>query len=212
MPQAPGTKYILLDTNCFLRIYCSPVIPLLGRDVEGYRLLTLGRLIDEFKANPRLVATFTNLGAPPKSTDLENGALRLRNPKKGKVEARKAAISAYARMFIQGKNARGASLTPLSPEDVELLATSIVLKGVLATDEKALTELSRDLIDNEDEEDAPSGTMNSFDVLHLLERNNLLTADQRRNTVSTWLRINTMLPAGWRNYYQTLFGESADEL
>lgn len=103
-----------------------------------------------------------------------------------------------------------AALTPLSREDIELLATAIVLQGVIATDEKALSELCRDLLSAD--EDAPQDCIDSLALLHLLEQHGRLSPQQRRNTVATWLRLDTLLPAAWRKRYRALFGESADTL
>ncbi len=210
MPTAPSPGFILLDTNCFLRIYCSPVLPLLGQVVGGYRLLTLASLIDEFKGNPRLVQTFSHVGIAPRSLDLDRGALRLTQPKKRLVETQRTQLAVYARLFVQHRNAGGAGLMPLSREDIELLATAIVLRGIIATDEKALTQLTQDLISSD--EDAPQACIDSLALLHLLEQHARLSPQQRRDTVSTWLRIDTLLPAHWRRRYRALFGESADAL
>ena len=99
---------------------------------------------------------------------------------------------------------------PLSREDIELLATAVVLRSVIATDEKALTQLTQDLISSD--EDAPQACIDSLALLHLLEQHERLSPQQRRDTVSTWLRIDTLLPAHWRRRYRVLFGESADAL
>ena len=210
MPKAPSPRILLLDTNCFLRLYCSPVLPLLGQVIGGYRLLTLASLIDEFKANSRLGQIFSQVGIPPRSVDLEQGALRLTQPKKSLVEAQRGPLAVYARLFVQHRNTRGARLTPLSCEDTELLATGIVLRGVIATDEKALTELIRDLMAAGEE--APQACIDSLTLLHLLEQHGRLSSQQRRDTVSTWVRMETLLPAGWRRRYLELFGESAEAL
>lgn len=42
-------KLVLVDTNCLVRVYFSPLRPILGRPVAGYELKTLDGLAKELK-------------------------------------------------------------------------------------------------------------------------------------------------------------------
>lgn len=49
-----ATCFLLIDTNAFLRLYFSPVLPLLGEVIGGYKLMTLESLVGEFLRSDRL--------------------------------------------------------------------------------------------------------------------------------------------------------------
>lgn len=210
--MASGTpRFILVDTNCFIRLYQSPVLPLLGQDIGGFRLLTLAALADEFNNNPNLQKLYPWMVSGPKANDLKNAKLILSGINKRKVTSEQQAVRFYARaLLVAHSNKQGISPPKsLSSRDVELLATTIVLEGVIATDEWPLA-----LVANNLKED-PSYKIEVFDsikVLHLLESNKKISAEARRNTVETWVRLREKLPRNWRITYEHLFGESADLL
>jgi hypothetical protein len=201
-------RFVLVDTNCFLRLYQSPVIPLLGQDIGGYRLLTLECLIDEFLQNQDLVRNYRWVTDKPIIDDLKRAKLKLSGINQRKVQVDRRELKLFADNFLR-QHSRKHNLVPprsLSSRDLELLGTAIVLKGVVATDEWPLTLVCRDLMGDPDYQ---IGAMNSLDVLRLLESNGALTREDRRQTVDSWLRLREKLPTGWKVQYQLLFGEDA---
>lgn len=210
MTSAP-IRIVLVDTNCFLRLYQSPVLPLMGQDIGGYRLLTLGCLVDEFLNSPSLTANYSWVAADPKRSDLTNAKLKLRGSNKASVEKVQKELRPYAKSVLETHCARNkTSLRSLSSRDLELLATTIVLKGIMATDEWPLRQVATDLMEDPDEYSI--GLFSSLELLHLLEANGKLSPDGRRKTVDAWVRLRENLLKGWQEDYQRLFGESADSL
>lgn len=205
-------RFVLVDTNCFLRLYQSPVLPLLGQDVNGCRLLTLDVLVSEFLDNGRLVADYPWVAENPKRADLDNARLKLKGPTKTIVEKQKKELAPYARAYLADYcNKRGISpARTLSVADLELLATAVALKAVLATDEWPLSAVVKELMAAPD--DYNIGLFSSLDVLSLLERSGLLSAEDRRGTVDAWIRGREQLPRDWRTDYERLFEESTDAL
>lgn len=70
-------RIIIIDTNCFLKLYQSSVRPLMGQDIGGYRLLTLEKLVAEFKNNKNLVSNYPSIASGPKHDELTNSAIKL---------------------------------------------------------------------------------------------------------------------------------------
>jgi hypothetical protein len=204
-------RFVLVDTNCFLRLYQSPVIPLLGQDIGGFRLLTLACLIDEFLGNPNLVKSYRWVTDRPVIDDLLRAKLKLSGINQRKVQADRRELKLFADVFLREHSRKHRLVPPksLSSRDLELLGTAIVLKGIVATDEWPLRLVCEDLMGDPD---YPIGTMNSLDVLSLLESHGKLSADDRRQTVDSWVRLREKLPRGWKDQYQLLFGEDAGSL
>ena len=181
-------------------------MPLLGEVVGGYHLLTLQSLIDEFMTSPRLTGDYKWVTVAPKGTDLTAGALILSSVAKGRVTKQKAELKPYVDAFVRNMNAKKRmSLTPLSRRDLDLLATAVVMKAIIATDERALQEVAFDLM--EDKASYQIDVLNSFQMLHFLENNGRLDSSARRNTVDAWIKLKERLPMGWRSKYEELFGE-----
>lgn len=204
-------RFVFVDTNCFLRLYQSPVIPLLGQDIGGYRLLTLECLIDEFLGNPGLVKSYRWVTDKPVIDDLLRAKLKLSGINQRRVQADRRQLKLFADSFLRDHSRKHNLVPPksLSSRDLELLGTAIVLKGVVATDEWPLRLVCADLMEDPDYQ---IGVMNSFDILSLLESHGKLCADDRRQTVDSWVRLREKLPGGWKDQYQSLFGEDAGSL
>lgn len=203
-------RFLLVDTNTFLRLYRSPVLPLLGEVVGDFKLMTLDSLIEEFIRSTRLVQKYPRVAVDPKLSDLKSAGLKLRGPNKRRVDDTKNELGTYVRMLIGAARAKKSNLTPLSRQDMDLLSTAVVLKAGMATDEGALRFVARKLM--EDPDAYPIILLNSVEVLHLLEANGRLSAEQRRATVDAWIRSNELLSTGWRQDYERLFGEPASSV
>jgi len=199
-------KILLIDTNCFIRLYFSPLLPLLGTEVAGYVLLTLDCLIDEFLNSSRLVTQYPWISEEPRISDLNKAKLNLRKPTRTRVQTHSDEIRPYAKSLLELYcQQRQITTRVLSSRDLELLATTVTLKGAMATDEWPLRHVAEDLMDDPEEYDFE--LFNSLEVLHLLEKNAKLTPDERRATVKSWLQNMEMLLKNWEIDYERLFNE-----
>jgi hypothetical protein len=200
-------RYVLVDTNCFLRLYQSPVLPFLGRTLGGYHLVTLPFLIDEFLESNKLRNKYAWLEQTVRSEDLTKIAIVLSEPVKKEIDDIVGTHSDYVNGVIADHCAqRNIIVRQLSPEDCELLATAIVLKAVIATDEWPMDLAVTDLL-SEPEDNYCIEVFSSVHVLHLLEAAELITADERKATIKSWLQNDEKLRRDWRTVYQQLFGE-----
>lgn len=183
-------------------------MPLMGIEVGGYQVLTISELIDEFRRNPHLLKKYSWVAVAPKSENLIVGAIKLSPAQKRKVVEMKATLRPYADMFVANSRRRNVTITRLSKEDLDLLATAVVFGAVIATDERALQLIVRDLMEDVDE--YPIDVLCSMDVLGILEKEALLTREQRLTTVEAWIRLGERLPMTWRADYERNFGEPYD--
>lgn len=201
-------RFVLVDTNCFIRLYCSPVVPLLQQQVGGYQLLTLKGLIDEFFESPRLSNDYPWVSKEPKVSDLKSAALKVSGINVRLVNQQKKELRPYADAFL-AKHCKDRNIPAkrLSARDLELLASAVVFRAAVATDEWPLGLIVQDLM--QDPEDYDIGLMTSIDVLHLLEKNGKLTREVRIQTCDSWIRLGEKMPNDWRKLYLALFGEEA---
>ncbi|MBF5013493.1 hypothetical protein [Burkholderia pseudomultivorans] len=204
------SRLLLVDTNCFLRIYHSPLRPFLGTDVGGYRILTLGSLLEEFRQSQRLDREYAWVAADL-ALEEANGALpELPDHDREDVANEIRQLRPYAKAFLERHCAReGIPPKSLSSRDLELLATAAVFDAAIASDEWPLKLIVEDLTS---EDDYQIEIVTSLHVLQLLELAGRLDANERRNTVTSWLRCDEKLPRAWRELYRQLFGERAPTL
>ncbi|RAE00986.1 hypothetical protein DN582_17050 [Burkholderia multivorans] len=203
-------RLLLVDTNCFLRIYHSSLRPFLGTNVGGYRILTLGSLLEEFRQSPRLGREYAWVAADLAAEEV-NGALPdLPDHDREDVAMEVRQLRPYAKAYLERHCAReGIPPKSLSSRDLELLATAAVFEAVIASDEWPLKLIVEDLTS---EDDYQIEIITSLHVLHMLEQAGCFDASERRNTVTSWLRCDEKLPRAWRELYQQLFGELAPTL
>lgn len=205
------TKIVLVDTNCFIRLFHSSARPIFGLDIGGYKLLTLNCLIKEYLESPDLIERFPWIAKEPRVSELKNAKLKLRAANKQGVQRNIKELKPYTKAFLETKCKKEKIETKsLSKEDLELLATCVTIKCLLATDEWPLRLVAADLM--EDPEEYEIGILNSLELIHLFELNGLIDAKQRRITVDAWVRQKEKLLRGWQHEYQRLFSESAEVL
>lgn len=210
MPTS-SSRIILVDTNCFLRLYHSPVLPLMGQDIGGYRLLTLEKLVDEFQNNHTLVSNYPSVASGTRHDELKHSAIKLSGINKKMVTSSSNNLAPYAKSLLELYcNRQKISTRRLSSPDIELLATTIVIKGIMATDEWPLRLVATDLM--EDQEEYKIGLFNSLELLHLIQENGKISPEDRRKTVRSWMLYREKLLRDWREDYQRLFGEPAHSL
>jgi len=208
------TRFVLVDTNCFLRLYQSPVLPFLGRKLGQYHLVTLPFLIDEFLNSKNLRNKYAWLEKTVREEDLSNIAISLTEGVKREVDEIVDSHSTYVNDVIADYcSERKIVERQLSPEDCELLATAIVLGAVIATDEWPMDVAIIDLLSvPEDRDNYRIEIFTSVHILHLLESEHLISVAQRKATIKSWLQNDEKLRRDWRSVYQQLFGEPAPTL
>jgi len=99
---------------------------------------------------------------------------------------------------------RGINIRKLSPTDARLLASALELNAAMATDEWPL-RLVADLYDYDNGK--PVDVLSSIDILFFLEKEKLLTPDERKRIYADWLKFGEKLLNQSPNIYRELFGE-----
>lgn len=208
-----GNRIVLVDTNCYLRLYYSPVKPFLGQVVKCYRLLTLKILVDEFLNSPRLKREYAWLEGTVRSEDLKQIALPLTSDEQSSVSEIMIEHRDYVDALLEDY-CNGQSIDypkRLSHCDLELLATAIEKEAIIATDEWPLAYVVNDLMSVPDD-GYNIGILTSIDILYLLECANKLPHEETIKTVRSWMQNDEKLPRKWRFRYKQLFGEDAPTL
>nr|WP_315473008.1 hypothetical protein [uncultured Undibacterium sp.] len=206
-------RIVLIDTNCYLRLYYSPVKPFLGQIVECHQLLTLTILVDEFLTSPRLKKEYAWLESTVKAEDLKQIVLPLTSFEHASVldimREHRDYVDDLLEDYCHEKNILYSKR--LSNCDLELLATAIEKEAIIATDEWPLEYVVNDLM-AEPDEGYNIGILTSIDILYLLECANKLSHEDTIKTVRSWMQNDEKLPRAWRQRYKTLFREDAPTL
>jgi rRNA-processing protein FCF1 len=207
--EASEPRLILVDTNCFLKLYQSPIRPFLGRVIGSHRLVTMNAMVNEFMRSERLQDIYawlsSQIGADLK---LEGAILELNDEQAKTVKENFDSHGSYASTLLEEYCAQEKTQLKrsLSRSDLELLATAISLETLVATDEWPLKLVIDDLA-SAPEEGYNLGAINSVEVLGLFEKHGAISAEQRKQIVRSWLQYGEILPRDWRDVYQELFGE-----
>ena len=208
MDVATAPQLLVVDTNAYLRLFHSSVRPLLGVEMDGYKLVVTRDLVDEFYGSTRLQEIYGWAANSPYKEELEAAVLKLDPPVA-------AVIAADAVIYRQSGdavledfcNARGLEpVRTLSRQDATLLATVLELGAALVTDEWPLKHVA-DAVEA-DENGNVLKTLTSLDVLSHCEKCGKMTREERVDTVKSWMR-NGDLPFQFFATYETAFGERA---
>lgn len=202
---ASKPRLLIVDTNCHVRLYMSPVRPLLGSVVGGFKLMTLTELKLESSLRSNVRERFPWMGAADIQADLDGACLKLREPKKGKIEqlARLTRTSGNGILATHCAS-RGIQLVrELSLTDARALAAADVLDASLATDEWPLRHVATAMGMGE-----PGLLFSSVELLHMLEVAESLERGERIETVRAWIHQAESLQRGWQARYAELFGEA----
>lgn len=199
MPPAP--KKIIVDTNCYIRLYCSPVRPILGSVVGGYKLMTLAELKLETSLHTDVIARNPWMSAMDIQAELAAACFKFREPKTSQIKAA-AVISrrmgdSFLRQYCQSQKIQ--KIRTLSSADALALATADVLDISLATDEWPMTLVAGKML-------AGVRLFTSIGLLHLMEAAGSLSEAQRLETIRIWCLTNEQLPRSWQQEYSALFG------
>jgi hypothetical protein len=89
-------KLVIVDTNCYVRLYCSPVRPILGSVVDGYRLMTLAELQWEAGSATGLTQRNPWLRSADIQQEPADALLKLREPKRRRSLMRHGSFASKA--------------------------------------------------------------------------------------------------------------------
>lgn len=212
-PKEVQERVILVDTNCFIRLYQSPVLPFLGKKVEGYHLLTLPLLIDEFLNSRNLQIKYAWLKKTVESEDLKTAGFHVPADDQESIDEIADLHEDYCNDVLYDYcQKEEIEIRELSPDDCQLLATAIHFRTLIASDEWPLAYAVKDLMDAPAEDEYCIGILTSIDILFLLEKAGLLNKQERIDTIKGWLRNDEKLHREWRKTYRSLFNEGAPTL
>jgi hypothetical protein len=136
-------KLVVVDTNCLVRLYFSPLRPILGRPVAGYELRTLRELAEELKA---LAAGDRHAWLTDSviQSEVDGAVHELTRAQTKTINDEAPAIrrtgDASLRQYCQQNNI-GRSRT-LSLNDAKALTAALELQAALATDEWPLRRVA----------------------------------------------------------------------
>lgn len=200
------TRLVLVDTNCLVRIYFSPLRPILGRPVAGYELKTLDGLAKELK-NLTKRADLAWLSDQVILKEVDAATVPLTRLQRDSIKQDAIGIrdignaELYKAYQVKGLRER----RTLSLDDAKALAACLELNAVLATDEWPLRLVS-ELYDYDDGK--PVELLSSVELIELLERDELISREVRVKTYSDWLKNGEKLLKDSSEIYFRLFKES----
>lgn len=204
--MADPTKLVLVDTNCLVRIYFSPLRPILGRPVGGFELKTLDGLAYELK-NLAKGDDLAWLSDQAILNEVDTATIALSRMQRDAIRRDALGIqqvgNAALRADYLSRELR--VCRKLSFADATALAACLELNAVLSTDEWPLRFVS-ELYDYDDGD--PIQLFSSVELIGLLEREGLITREIRIKTYSDWLKDGTALLRETPQIYTRLFNEA----
>lgn len=204
MNAAP--RLVLVDTNCLVRAYFSPLRPILGRPVAGYELKTLNGLAAELK----------NLAKRPDLAWLSDQVI-VNEVDAATVVLTKAQRQAIDQDAIEIQKVGNAALyedcrdrklkvsRALSLADSKALAACLELNAALSTDEWPL-RLVADMYDYDNGDSVQ--LFSSVELIALLEQEGLINRETRIKTYADWLKNGEKLLRESPDIYSRLFNEA----
>jgi predicted nucleic acid-binding protein len=201
-PSMPKVKkkIIIVDTNCYIWLYCSPVRPIMGHEFGGYQLFTITELKLETDLNSDVIARNPWMANVDIQTELASACLKLREPKKSNIANVANTTRKVGNLLLQKycKAQNTERLRTLSSADCAALATADVLDVCLATDEWPLRLVA---------ESVGVTLFTSVGILRLMESAGSLTIETRIETVRSWCLTNEALHRDWKTEYREFFGD-----
>lgn len=200
------TKLVLVDTNCLVRIYFSPLRPILGRPVAGFELKTLDGLAKELK-NIAKRADLAWLSDQVILKEIDAATVPLTRLQHDSIKQDAIGIRdiGNAELYKAYQVKRLRERRTLSLDDAKALAACLELDAALATDEWPLRLVS-ELYDYDNGK--PVELLPSVELIGLLEREGLISREIRVKTYSDWLKNGEKLLRESPEIYFRLFNES----
>lgn len=209
MPEPSPPKLLIVDTNSYLRLFHSPVGPLLGVEIGGLQLVVIRELADEFFKSPRLKNAYPWVNESPKKEELLAPILKLKPAVAASIEADAITYRDECNAVLDAHCRKMKTAVPrtISLCDAKALTTALEIGADLVTDEWPLRHVAEAV----DPDDAGNKlkVLSTLDVLAHLEKAGRLSADVRRVMVKDWLHAGEHLPNNWRKQYQEHFQEAA---
>lgn len=200
-------KIVIVDTNCFVRLYFSVLRPMLGVEVAGHTLMTIKELANETTGNTGLTVRHPWLANADVQADLNTAILQLAEDDDDQYDEDadyyRTEGDEYLERYCKARNLD--EIRQLSMADAKALAIALDRGYILATDEWPLREFSQFV--EPDENGNPITIMSSLQLLKLFLDAGQMSLDQVRATVRGWIQNAERLPYGWWDEYRALFGE-----
>lgn len=199
------SKLVLVDTNCLVRVYFSPLRPILGRPVAGYELKTLDGLASELK-NLAQRADLAWLSDQVILQEVDAATVTLTKLQRDAINQDALGIQKVgnAALYKDFQNKKLQVSRTLSLADAKALAASLELDAALSTDEWPLRLVS-ELYDYDNGH--PVELLSSVELIELLEREGLISREERVKTYSDWLKNGEALLRESAEIYFRLFNE-----
>ena len=200
-----ATQLVLIDTNCLVRAYFSPLRPILGRPVAGYELKTLNGLAAELK----------NLAKRPDLAWLSDQVI-VNEVDAATVTLTKAQRQAIDQDALEIQKVGNAALyedyrdrklkvrRALTLADSKALAACLELNAALSTDEWPLRLVS-EMYDYDNGDSVR--LFSSVELIALLEHEGLINRETRIRTYADWLKNGEKLLRESPDIYSRLFNE-----
>lgn len=200
------TKLVLVDTNCLVRIYFSPLRPILGRPVAGFELKTLDGLAKELK-NLAKRADLAWLSDQVILKEIDAATVALTRLQRDAINRDALDIQKVgnATLYKDFQDRKLRVSRALSLADAKALAASLELNAALSTDEWPLRLVS-ELYDYDNGE--PVELLSSVELIGLLESEGLMSREDRVKTYSDWLKNGEALLRESPEIYFHLFNEA----
>lgn len=205
--MADPNQLVLVDTNCLVRVYFSSIRPIMNCVISGHELKTLQGLASELKGLARR-PEWSWLGEAAIQCEIDKSIVLLSRAQKRAIEEDAEGIKAFgdAKLHEHCTKHKTRSIKALSLDDAKVLAASLELDAILSTDEWPLRLVSG-FYDYDD--GGPVKLFSSVDLIHLMEKEGLLSREDRMKTYADWLRWGEQLLKESPNIYLQLFGEIA---
>lgn len=195
---------LVVDNNCFFRLLDGPR-PLLGRVLGGFRLVTTAELLAEATKSKRLAEKYPALKDPATRKELDAACFKFTRRQLEKIrELAEELREGGQDQITQHCTSQKIDLRRLSYIDAEAWAVAQYVKGALATDEWPL-RLAASLIGNDNGDTVPLFT--SVGLLHLLQKDGHMTAEERWNIFRQWRVEDERLHRDADKEYLELFDE-----
>lgn len=201
-----GPRIFVVDTNAYLRLFFSPIRPLLGHEIGGVKLMVIRELADEFFNSRRLKAQYAWFSAELQQ-ELASAVLALPPDVAASIETDTSWYLDECNAVLQTKCiAEGRDMIrTLSLCDAKALTTALETNAGLITDEWPLRHVAGTVDPDDSGEKLEVWT--TLDALAHLERAGALSKEDRTKTVAEWVKFGELLPQDWMQAYKKLFEE-----
>lgn len=201
-----SNQLVLVDTNCLVRVYFSPLRPILGRPVAGYELKTLEGLAQELK-NLAKREDLAWLSHKVILDEVDAATVTLSKLQRDAInqDARAIQMVGNAALYKDYQNRKLRAPRALSLADAKALAACLELNAALSTDEWPLRLVS-ELYDYDDGN--PVKLFSSVELIELLEREGIIDREVRVKIYSDWLKNGEPLLRESSSIYIRLFNEA----